>query len=580
VLDEHNAGQPHEGIRRVTGHANRPVGPRLTSLVFDDPAARSAGSKRRDYGVLHALDADAVRRWYQWGLAALDATRDEINSLNVFPVADADTGTNLHLTLESAVQSPDAGTAATSPPSDSGELARTALSMARLSLLGARGSSGVILSQLLRGVAEVLAAERLPPRGLGLARALERAVSLAYAAVSHPVEGTMLTVARAAAEAARATGSDDLATVVGAAVQAAHAALDETPNQLDVLRRAGVVDAGGRGVVVLLDVLQAVVEERPLPALQGPIAHPLVEMDTTSGPTPAYEVMYLIDAPDDRIPRLRETLDGLGDSVVVSGGGGLWTVHVHTDDAGGAVDAGIAVGQPHRIRVTAISAHDQASAPGDGTACAPATADDGHAVVVLVAAGSPMLALHGVFAGAGAGVLEVTDSLADDLCGLGAAQVALLTDAGSGEVGTAVRAAGDALAARGVGVRIVSARSVVQLLAAVAVHDPHRPFDADVAAMTAAAVATRHADVRPDSSDGTRFVGIADGDQPVTGDDLCEVAVAVLERMLTDDVEMVTVVSAPQLCADIAGRIREAHADLDVVVIAADLGPIMCLGVE
>ena len=133
--------------------------------------------------MLEALDAAAVRRWYLWGLEALESARDEINSLNVFPVPDADTGTNLHLTLESAVQ-PDAGERAIP---DSADLAGTATEMARLALLGARGSSGVILSQLLRGVAEALAAERRPPRGRGLTRALERASALAYAAVSHPV---------------------------------------------------------------------------------------------------------------------------------------------------------------------------------------------------------------------------------------------------------------------------------------------------------------------------------------------------------------------------------------------------------
>ena len=125
--------------------------------------------------MLEVLDADAVRRWYRWGLAALEAARPEIDSLNVFPVADADTGTNLYLTLWSAVEAADDRTAA------GADLGETATTMARLCLLGARGSSGVILSQLLRGVAEVLAAERRPPAGLALTDALERAVELAYA---------------------------------------------------------------------------------------------------------------------------------------------------------------------------------------------------------------------------------------------------------------------------------------------------------------------------------------------------------------------------------------------------------------
>jgi len=120
--------------------------------------------------VLEVLDADAVRRWYRWGLAALEAARAEIDSLNVFPVADADTGTNLHLTLQAAVETSEDRTAA------GADLGETATTMARLSLLGARGSSGVILSQLLRGVAEVIAAQRRPPAGFALTEALERAM--------------------------------------------------------------------------------------------------------------------------------------------------------------------------------------------------------------------------------------------------------------------------------------------------------------------------------------------------------------------------------------------------------------------
>jgi len=166
--------------------------------------------------VLQVLDADAVRRWYRSGLAALEATRAEIDSLNVFPVADADTGTNLLMTLRGAAEPVSEGGAA--EPADRGavadgdtdlafegaDLAEIVTTIARRSLRGARGSSGVILSQLLRGIAEVVTAQTGLADGRVIAAALERAVILAYAAVAQPVEGTMLTVAREAAEAARA----------------------------------------------------------------------------------------------------------------------------------------------------------------------------------------------------------------------------------------------------------------------------------------------------------------------------------------------------------------------------------------
>ncbi|HEY8728528.1 MAG TPA: DAK2 domain-containing protein, partial [Acidothermaceae bacterium] len=285
--------------------------------------------------MLEVLDADAVRRWYRWGVAALEAARPEIDSLNVFPVADADTGTNLYLTLAAAVGAADrhqAAAEAEDRTAASADLGETATTMARLCLLGARGGSGVILSQLFRGVAEVLAAQRGRAAGLALTRALERGVELAYAAVSRPVEGTMLTVARAAAEAAGATGSDDLAIVVVAATRAARIALAQTPTQLAVLGQAGVVDAGGRGIVVLFDVLQQVVEQSELTLPEATLATPDLEAcDLVTATSPEFEVMYLIDADDVRIPGLRTSLDDIGDAVVVSGGDGLFNVHVHTN---------------------------------------------------------------------------------------------------------------------------------------------------------------------------------------------------------------------------------------------------------
>jgi uncharacterized protein len=319
--------------------------------------------------VLEVLDAVAVRRWYRSGLAALEATRAEIDSLNVFPVADADTGTNLLMTLRGAAEpvsergaaEPVSERGAAEPVSERGA-AEPVNAIARRSLVGARGSSGVILSQLLRGIAEVLAEEARPPAGLALATGFERAVVLAYAAVAQPVEGTMLTVARAAAEAARATASDQLGVVVKAAAQAAREALAQTPSQLDVLSRAGVVDAGGRGLVVLLDVLDAVVAERPVVVPESRLAVPRLDgCENADGLSAAYEVMYLIDTDDARVPALRAALDEIGEAVVVSGGDGLWNVHVHTDDAPAAVELGVAAGRPHDVRITEISGHPESA---------------------------------------------------------------------------------------------------------------------------------------------------------------------------------------------------------------------------
>ncbi|GAB3848211.1 hypothetical protein GCM10029963_30810 [Micromonospora andamanensis] len=210
--------------------------------------------------MLDTLDAAAVRRWCAGGLAALKRHQGEIDELNVYPVPDGDTGTNLVLTLTSAQQAlaMDLDTHADGVSTAHGHALRL---MARGALLGARGNSGVILSQILRGLADALAAAP-QVRGRELAVALREATDAAYTAVARPVEGTVLSVVSAAAGAAEQAGSDELRVVARAAANAATAALARTPEQLPALARAGVVDAGGRGLCLLLDALVEVVTGR------------------------------------------------------------------------------------------------------------------------------------------------------------------------------------------------------------------------------------------------------------------------------------------------------------------------------
>jgi dihydroxyacetone kinase-like predicted kinase len=206
--------------------------------------------------VLQVLDAAALRSWCEAGRHDLAAARSEIDDLNVYPVPDGDTGTNLLLTLE-AVE------AAVREAAD--DLASVATAMAYGSLMGARGNSGVILSQLLRGLVEVLGSDGSPA---GLRQGLTRAAELAYAAVATPVEGTLLTVARETAEAVAAL-EGDLSAVVREARAAAERSLARTPDLLPQLKAAGVVDAGGRGLCVLLGALERVVTGASAPLRAG-----------------------------------------------------------------------------------------------------------------------------------------------------------------------------------------------------------------------------------------------------------------------------------------------------------------------
>ena len=281
--------------------------------------------------------------------AALAARRDTIDDLNVFPVPDGDTGTNMTSTVRAGLEALRAAADAT--PRQQAE------AVIRGAIRGARGNSGVILSQVVRAVVEVVAGERAVDAAM-YARALERARALAYEAVAEPVEGTILTViARAAdtAQAVAATGADLVATS-GHVLTATRAAVERTREQLAVLRDAGVVDAGARGFEVLVAAVHG--------HLTGQDPPPVEE---TSGPRPSvtacdhaldhaldhrFEVQYLLDASDDAAPALRRALEVLGDSVVVVAAGGLLNVHVHTDDVGAAIEEGLRHGRPSDIEVT------------------------------------------------------------------------------------------------------------------------------------------------------------------------------------------------------------------------------------
>src|SRR5689334_20764963 len=258
-------------------------------------SGRTSHLDSRLRAVLETLDAAAVHRWCAAGLDALRRHQREIDELNVYPVPDGDTGTNLVLTVSAAVEAITASGEAVAP-----DLLRA---LARGALLGARGNSGVILSQLLRGLAEGLAASP-SAGGAAFAAALVEAADAAYRAVAVPAEGTVLSVARAAATAAAETESDDLAVVVRAAATAARQALARTPEQLPALARAGVVDAGGRGLCVLLDALAEVVTgvalaDTPYPPPRNTaVARERVRVREAGSADYAYEVQYLLDASD------------------------------------------------------------------------------------------------------------------------------------------------------------------------------------------------------------------------------------------------------------------------------------------
>ena len=281
---------------------------------------------------------------------ALEDHKESINRLNVYPVPDGDTGTNMFLTVGSVLEEMKA------VAFDDRDAVCAALSHG--SLMGARGNSGVILSQVLRGMSACFAqADAID--GDVLASALTEASVAADGAVMKPVEGTILTVVREVARAARdAAETSAILKVVEEALAEGEAALERTPEQLIVLREAGVVDAGGAGFLLLLHAILHVLDGRALPVAENSTEIASVTIGKQQQDELSelrYEVMYLLNAPDEAIEGFKNVWAGLGDSIVVVGGDGLWNCHIHTDAIGPAIEAGIEVGRPQRIRVTDLA---------------------------------------------------------------------------------------------------------------------------------------------------------------------------------------------------------------------------------
>lgn len=522
-----------------------------------------------------SIEVTLLLSWCERALQRLGEAREEIDALNVYPVPDGDTGTNLYLTFEAASEA----IIEAQPRS----LVAALRTFARGALLGARGNSGVILSQLLRAGADQLLRGDPARPGQLLADTLTLAADAAYTAVARPVEGTILSVARAAARSAQAAAarapaepSEQMAFVITAAADAAHRALASSTEQLEALRRAGVVDAGGQGLCVLIDAAEEVLTgRRRMQAVPPRERTADVELgDDLTADGPGYEVMYLLDAPETAVTRLRQRLAELGDSLVVVGGENLWNVHVHVDDVGAAVEAGIEAGRPYRVRVTHFADHLSR------TSASRRAASTGRGVVACTTGPG----LSTLFSDAGAVVVSVgsggRSSSGDLLAAIrstGGREAVILPN----DIGIVAVAEVAAAAARDEGIRttVIPTGSQVQGLAAVAVHDASRPFDDDVVSMTSAAGHSRHGAVMVAARDAMTMagpcragdsLGMVEGDFVVVADSLSATAVDVVLRLLGGGGELLTLVRGDGCDDELVRHVSEAVAasrpDVDLVV--------------
>jgi uncharacterized protein len=519
--------------------------------------------------------ADTVRRHVSTFRDAVRAHSAALNRLNVYPVPDGDTGTNMARTLDAVVAEMESADT---------ELEATCAAISHGSLMGARGNSGVILSQVLRGWASTISRA-----GVGnghvdaatVAAALGAASTAAYQAVLRPVEGTILTVVRESAQAAeRAVGAGAaLVEVLEHARDAGRDALARTPDLLPVLRDAGVVDAGGAGFLLFLDAALHVVAGTPLPSPP--------EGDELDGPTPErlaavahrghgdgggdggvdvselrYEVMYLLDLADESIEPFKTAWGAIGDSIVVVGGDGLWNCHVHTNDIGAAIECALDVGgRPHRIRVTDLfeevaDEHSRREAelrgerlpesPGAGlprVTCAVVAVCSGDGISELFAG----LGVQGVVRG-GQTLNPSTAELLAAVEHVNADDVIVLPN-NKNIIPVAQQV--DGLTAKRV--RVVPTCSMPEALAALVVLDPESDADANLIAMNDAIASVVTGEVTQAVRDAVtpsgavaagEWIGLVRGDGIVaSGVDLAETCCALLDVIVAEHHELVTVLA-------------------------------------
>jgi DAK2 domain fusion protein YloV len=508
---------------------------------------------------------------------ALVAHRAGINRLNVYPVPDGDTGTNMSLTLASVMAEVDQAAPVT--------MAELCTALAHGSLMGARGNSGVIVSQILRGFCEVVRLHDTVDAPI-LASALDAAAVAAYGAVMRPVEGTILTVVREMGGAATAAASRgaDLREVALAARERGQEALARTPELLPVLADAGVVDAGGTGLLLLADALLHVIDGRPMPEPDPTLPAELPTVSAAAAPDVAslrYEVMFFLHATDEQVAGFKNAWMDIGDSIVVVGGNGVYNCHIHTNDIGAAIEAGVEAGRPSKIRVTDLFEEVEEQAwVRDAAGTAPAAvAEHVTTGVVAVGVGSGIerlfrsLGVHEIVTGG----QSMNPSTADLLAAVDAcpADGVVILPNNKNIIPVAQQVA----AHTGKAVRVVPTRNVAEALAALVDYDPEADLDDNATAMQVSAEAVVAGEVTQAVRDANSpagpvrtgdHIGIGPHGIAAVAGTVVGACTALLDALVTDDHEIVTLIAGadadPADTAEIEAWLEAERPDVAVEV--------------
>jgi fatty acid kinase len=512
-------------------------------------------------------DLDRVREIAGTALAALERSRRRIDDLNVYPVPDGDTGTNLTMTARAIVEDLEKSTASDRPA--------IVHQVTRSALMGARGNSGVIFSQIVRGAAEALGAEAGEIDEHALAQAFRAAADAAYRAVRKPVEGTMLSAIREIAEEAEERAGEGLGVdgFLAQLIRRGEEAVARTPEQLDVLREAGVVDAGAAGLLEILRGIAAGVAHEELP--EGPVERdePRVEAIHQELSRYRYCTTFVIEGQQLDLDSIEAELDRLGDSLLVVGDPSALKVHVHTDEPGKALSIGTAAGVIDRVEIANM--HEQ-TLQREGRLLEVVPDTTISAVVAVVAGGGN----RRLFESLGAtqvveGGQTMNPSTADLLAAIEAApanDVIVLPNNSN-----VILAAEHAVQHTDKRAELVPTDSIPAGLAAMVVFDPDRNAEEnaeemrDVLASVATGevtVASRDAELNGLAIRQGAYLGLAEGEAVAEGTDFDEVAAAVVERLLAEPRGVLTLLTGedePDL-APLLARVGAEHPEVELEV--------------
>ena len=523
------------------------------------------------------VDGPLFKRALLGSLTWLGANHEEVNRLNVFPVPDGDTGTNMLLTLQSAVEDVKESNAA--------EVSKIAKLASHGSLMGARGNSGVILSQIFRGFARAVEGKSsLTPAEL--AAAFEEAANAAYRAVNKPTEGTILTVAREAGRAAATAASTPDATVprvIAGAAAGARAAVQKTPSQLQILRDAGVVDAGGFGLQLILEgMLKTIEESDPAFAALAESKKPVIPAAQVALDLPeggwGYCTEFLIEGANLDTELIRAQIEALGNSVLVVGEPELVKVHVHTDDPTRVINLAGGYGKLLKLNVGDMSTQHRRILETEGGGQGAAHRPNGIGIAAVVAGRG----LVDIFRGLGVDAIieggqTMNPSTQDMLTAIESVpydEVILLPNNGN-----VIAAAKQVVGLTKKKVHLVETHSVPQGVSAVVAFRPERPAAENLRAIRAEAervqtIEVTHA-VRDTRSNGVKVrkgdvIGLINAKLEFAGDDYAEVVKQALGKLGPDSYELVTVYRGEQATdaemSKLESEIRSHYPGLEVEV--------------